>query len=180
MRDDGRPPRHRISPIAGEARKHRAGEPAPMSEPAADLPVQLLLYAFGPDANFEGQLVGALERLESGGALKILDALFVVRHADDDEIDVVSLKGDGAGGIAAPLIEFRLDAGARRRATEKALRGRPGGIPPKMLKELGAGLEPGAALAAVLIDHAWRRALEDGVGRSGGTARVSEFVDATK
>ena len=151
-----------------------------MTEPTAQHPVQLLLYAFGPDANFEGALVGALERLESGGALRILDALFVQRHTDDDEIDVVSVKGDGAGGIAMPLVEFRLDAGARRRATEKALRGRPGGIPPELLRELGAGLEPGAALAAVLIDHAWRRALEEGVERSGGTPRASEFVDATK
>ena len=151
-----------------------------MSEPAAQLPVQLLLYSFGPDANFEGQLVGALERLESGSALKILDALFVHRHPDGDEVDIVSVKGDGAGGIAAPLIEFRLDAGARRRATEKALRGRPGGIPPELLQELGSNLEPGAALAAVLVDHAWWRVLEDGVERSGGTARASEFVDATK
>jgi hypothetical protein len=49
-----------------------------------------------------------------------------------------------------------------------------------LLQELGSNLEPGAALAAVLIDHAWRRALEDGVERSGGTALASEFVDATK
>jgi hypothetical protein len=142
--------------------------------------VQLLLYRFGPDANFEGHLVGALERVESGGALKILDALFVRRQADTGEFDVVSLKGDGAGGIAAPLIEFRLDAAARRRATEKALRGRPGGLPPELVEELGAGLDPGAAIAAVLVDHAWRRALGDAVDRSNGTQLVGEFVDVTR
>jgi hypothetical protein len=147
---------------------------------AAPPPVQLLLYGFGPGADFGGQLAGALERLESGGALKILDALFVHRHPDSDELDAVSLKGDGAGGIALPMIEFRLDEGARRRLTEKALRGRPGGIPPELIKELGASLEPDAAVAAVLIDHVWRRTLEDAVTRVGGTAQVSEFVDATK
>ncbi len=143
-------------------------------------PVQLLLYDFGPDADFQGQMVGALQRLESGGALKILDALFVHRHPDSDELDIVSLKGDGAGGITAPLLEFRLDEGARRRTTEKALRGRPGGMPPELLKEVGASLEPGCAIAAVLVDHAWRRALEDAVGRSNGVPLVSEFVDVTK
>src|SRR4051794_19244053 len=142
--------------------------------------VQLLLYGFGPDADFEGRLVGALERLESGGALKILDALFIHHVADSGELEIVNLKGDGAGSIAAPLLEFRLDAEARRRATRKALAGRPGGIPPEVLKSVGETLEPGAALAAVLVDHAWRRALEDAVERSAGTHLVSEFVEATK
>jgi hypothetical protein len=147
---------------------------------AAPPPVQLLLYGFGPDAEFEGRLVGALERLESGGALKILDALFVHRLPEGGELEIVNLKGDGAGGIAAPLLEFRLDAAARKRATQKALAGRPGGIPPEVLKRVGNALEPGAALAAVLVDHAWRRALEDAVERSAGTPLVSDFVDATK
>jgi hypothetical protein len=142
--------------------------------------VQLLLYAFGADADFEGRLVGALERLESGGSLKILDALFVHRSSDTGELDIVSLKGDGAGGVAAPLVEFRLDPAARRRATAKALSGRPGGIPPEVLRDLGATLDPGSAVAAVLVDHAWRRALEDAVARSSGTPLVSEFVDVTR
>ena len=41
---------------------------------------QLLVYTFGPGAGFEGQLVGALERIESGGAIRVLDALFVTRE----------------------------------------------------------------------------------------------------
>ena len=159
---------------------HRIAALGILDRMQAPPPVQLLLYGFTADADFEGLLVGALERLESGGALKILDALFVHRHSDTGEIDIVNLKGDGAGGIAGPLIEFRIDASARRRATEKALRGRPDGIPPDMLRELGASLEPGGAIAAVLVDHAWRRALEDAVGRTKGTPLVSEFVDVTR
>jgi hypothetical protein len=147
---------------------------------AAPPSVQLLVYAFGPGADFEGRLVGALERLESGGALRILDALFVQRHPDTREIVAVNLRGDGAGGIAAPLIEFRLDEGARQRATKKALAGRPGGIPPDVVTGLGEGLEPGAAIAAVLIDHSWLRTLSDAVDRSGGEPRVREFVEVSK
>jgi hypothetical protein len=142
--------------------------------------VQLLLYGFGPGADFEGRLVGALERLESGGSLKILDALFVQRQTDTGELDVVNVQGDGAGGMAAPLIEFRLDPAARRRATGKALSGRPGGIPADLVRELGATLDSGAAVAVVLIDHVWQRTLEDAVARSGGARRASELVDATR
>ena len=69
----------------------------------------MLLYGFGPQADFEGRLVGALERLESGGALRILDVLFVRRDAESGDLDAIDLHGDGAGGVVAPLLSFRLD-----------------------------------------------------------------------
>jgi hypothetical protein len=135
---------------------------------------QLLLYGFGPDADFEGRLVGALERLESGGALRILDVLFVRRDAESGDIDAVDLHGDGAGGVVAPLLNFRLDEAERRRATERALR-----ADAEVVRELGAALAPGAALAAVLVDHVWSDALDDAASRSGGTLLAGDFVDAT-
>jgi hypothetical protein len=135
---------------------------------------QLLVYGFGPQADFEGRLVGALERLESGGALRILDVLFVRRDADSGAIDAIDLHGDGAGGVVAPLLNFRLDEAARRRATERALRGEA-----QVVSELGATLEPGGALAAVLVDHVWSDALEDAASRSGGRLLAGDFVDAT-
>ena len=87
-----------------------------VDRPALPLPsAQLLLYRFGPDAEFEGQLVGALERIESGGALRILDALFVRSDAETGELEAIAAHGDGAGRIVAPLLDFRLDP-ARRAA----------------------------------------------------------------
>jgi hypothetical protein len=40
-------------------------------------------------------------------------------------------------------------------------------------------LEPGAALAAVLVEHVWAGVLEDAVARTGGTALASTFVEST-
>jgi hypothetical protein len=137
--------------------------------------VQLLVYRFGPDANFEGRLVGALERIESGGALRVLDVLFVQRDAASGELVAVGLHGD-AGGVVGPLLDFRLDPSRRGRATERAL----GDIPAELLQALAGGLDPGAAVAAVLVDHEWARALEDAVARTGGAHVVSDFVEATK
>jgi hypothetical protein len=142
--------------------------------------VQLLLYGFNSEAEFEGRFVGALERLESGGAMEILDVLLVHRHSEDGGFDAVSIEGKGAGGIAGPLVEFRLEPAARRRATEKALAGRMGAVPPELVRGIAAGLEPGAAIAAVLVDHTWQRVLEDAVDRSGGVRMTTEFVDARK
>jgi hypothetical protein len=140
-----------------------------------DPPVQLLLYSFGADARFEGRLVGALERMESGGALRILEALFVRNDPETGELAAVDLRSRGAGSMVLPLVGFRLDPAERGRATARALdaEGLSG-----MLGELGAELAPGAAMAAVLVEHTWARALEDAVSQSGGTPLSNEFVDA--
>lgn len=140
---------------------------------------ELLLYGFPPGCDFEGHLVGALERLESGGALRIIEAVFVLRDPDTKELAAIDIPGDGAGGIAGPLLGFRLDAGDRARATKRALGDRPKGVPGSTLRALGERLEPGAAVAGVLIEHVWRATLEEAVARTGGTPVVSRFVAST-
>ena len=45
-----------------------SGEPDRPRGPAT--PAQLLVYGFAPGAEFEGQLVGAIERIERGGTLR--------------------------------------------------------------------------------------------------------------
>ena len=140
---------------------------------------QLLLYHFGPEARFEGQLVGALERMEAGGAVRILDVFFVSRDAESGEVAAFNRKGDGAGGIVAPLLDFRLDPAARRRATRRALDDGLPGIPSETLRDVFESLTPGSALAAVLIEHVWAQNLADAVARVGGTAVSHEDVDAT-
>jgi hypothetical protein len=141
--------------------------------------VQLLLYAFGPDADFEGQFVGALERIESGGTLRVLDVLLVAREADTGELVAIGMRGTGAGGMVAPLVGFRLDLAERRRATRRALAAeRASAVPPETLRAMGDALEPGGALAAVLVEHAWVGPVEDAVARMGGEERVAGFVGA--
>lgn len=139
---------------------------------------QLLVYLLAADSPFEGQLVGALERLESGGALRVLDALFVVRDPTTGELFAIDARGKGMGAFVGPLIEFRLDPACRRRATERARSVYAGGTP-DLLLELAETLKPGVALAAVLVEHVWSRALEDAVTRLGGTRVARDFVDAT-
>jgi hypothetical protein len=139
---------------------------------------QLLVYGFGPGADFEGRLVGALERIESGGALRILEALFVASDPETGELVAVDLQGD-SGGIVAPLLGFRLEPAKRRRATERALSS-DRGVPGETLRELEEALEPGTAMVAVLVEHKWARALEDAVSRTGGTPLTNAFVETTE
>jgi hypothetical protein len=145
----------------------------------ADVPAQLLLYGFGPDADFEGQLVGALERIEAGGALRIREVLFVSSDVATGAFGAIGVRGDGAGGVVAPLLRFRLEPDARREATEKALATDASSVPEDALRALGGALQPGSALAAVLVEHVWARAVDDAVSRTGGVAVGGRFVDAT-
>jgi hypothetical protein len=140
---------------------------------------QLVVFGFDANAAFEGQLVGALERVESGGAVRILEVLFVADDKATGDPVAIDLKG-GTGGLTTELLDFRLDPAARRKATERALGGDASGGAAETLRDLLAALEPGTAIAVVLVEHAWIRALEDAVARLGGRSLVSEFVEAAK
>jgi hypothetical protein len=149
-----------------------------MSSPARLPAAQLLVYEFGPSGKFEGQLGGALERFESAGALRILEVMFIQRDAETGELEIIELSGDGAGGLISPILDFRFDSAARRRATDRALEASTSAIPADTLRELGSELAPGGAMAALLVKHEWAQALEDAVARTGGAPLLSQFVEA--
>lgn len=111
--------------------------------------------------------MGALERIETGGTVRILDALFVANDPETGELVAVDLKGDGAGGIVAPLVRFRLEPAERHRATERTLSAHRR-VAAETLRELGRMLEPGTALVAILLEHEWARAVG---GRGGANGR---------
>ena len=138
---------------------------------------QLFVFGFDANAAFEGQLVGALERLESGGAVRILDVLFVAADEATGDPVAINLQG-GTGGLIGKLLDFRLDPAARRKAAERALGEDADAGMADLLRDIGRALDPGTALAAVLVEHVWARALEDAVSRVSGRPLASEFVEA--
>ena len=133
---------------------------------------QLFVYRFGPTAEYGGGLVDALQRVAIGGALRILDALFVALDAGSGKLAAIVVRGDEMGSLAAPLIGFRLDSSERDRATERALAGPSG----PAIERLADRLAPGEAVAAILVDHVWARTLQRGVSATGGTLAVSAMV----
>jgi len=136
--------------------------------------VQLLAFQLPPGAPLEGQLLGAIERAESGGTLRIVEVLFVGTDLESGELVALAERGRGQGGLVRALTGFRLDAGDRRRATEKALRAFGEG---DTLRRIASTLPRGGALAAMLVEHAWATAVDDAVARTGGSSLLAEFVD---
>lgn len=131
---------------------------------------QLLAYRFPPGSRFEGQLVGALERIESGGTMRILDALFVGRDPDSAEVVAVAMSNAGAAGMIGSLLSFRLDDHSRQAATASALEGPAGDV----VRSVAETLAPGEAVASVLVEHSWAVRLHETVDRLGGSTLLSE------
>jgi hypothetical protein len=100
--------------------------------------------------------------------------LLFLCDAETAELGAIERRGRGEGSLVAPLLGFRLDPGERRRMNEKVLRTSADG---DALRRLGKALEPGAAVAAVLVEHVWVQALDDAVSRTGGSRPASELVD---
>jgi hypothetical protein len=137
-------------------------------------PVQLLVYRFAAGAAFRGQLAGALERMESGGAVRVLDVLLVGADAAGGETFAVALHGGRAGGLTSALLDFRLGTQGRAEATRRALA--PAGEQAALIEALAQQLAPGEAIAAVLIGHAWARTLAGAVERTGGRELANALV----
>ena len=138
----------------------------------------LLIYEFGAGAKFEGRLVGALERLGATGESRVLDGLFVADDTDTGELVALDLRSGSSGDAVARLLTFRLDPGARRAATRKAL-GESGSVPADVVRSLGDALEPGHALLALVVDGPEPQDLQDAVERTGGRTLSAGPVESS-
>jgi hypothetical protein len=134
---------------------------------------QLLAFTFPPGYRLEGQLVGALERIETGGSMRILDAVFVGREDESGDLIAVAMTSDSAAGMVERLLSFRLDPHARGDTTAQALAGPSG----PLVRSLESTLEPGEAVAAVLVEHAWEQMLGDAIDRVGGAPLHNKLVE---
>jgi hypothetical protein len=138
----------------------------------------LFVYGFGPDTNMEGELVGALERIESDGG-RIIDILFLQSEPVSGELSAFALRGGAAGKVVVPILDFRLDARRRRRTTERILRDGTAGMTGEDVKAIAAALEPGSAIAAALLQLTSAEPLHAAVARLGGAPLTNRRVDAT-
>ncbi len=133
---------------------------------------QLLVFAFPAGSEFEGRLVGAIERIESGGAMRILAAMFVGRQADSGELVAASLSTESSAGLIGKLLAFRLEDQARARATERVLESPAG----EAVRAMAQTLRPGEAVAGIVVEHTWALGLAETIERIGGRQVVSEVV----
>jgi hypothetical protein len=134
-------------------------------------PVQMMVLAFGPDADFEGRIVDELTRLEGERTIRVLDLLFMLKDPDSGELVTVEHKGEELGTIIAAL----LGVDGRQLADEGA--GTSAfGLTQEEIREAAEALEPGHSVGFVMIEHVWARDLKRAVRDAGGTPVGESFL----
>jgi hypothetical protein len=84
-----------LAPAPEEAPPETTGAPSAPQTGGAGGMTRLLAYRFPPSAEFDGRLLGSLERAFKGGPLRIDDLLFVTRDAGTGELTAFSGRGRG-------------------------------------------------------------------------------------
>ena len=134
-------------------------------------PLQVIVFSFSLGADFEGRILEEVDRLRGRGVLRVLDMLFVAKDdsgvverleiGDDEDFGsllagILPGAGSGAAGPDDGSAAFDLE-GAR---------------------VLAESLEPGTALAYLLIEHNWAAPLFDAIAETGGALIGEGFLDA--
>jgi uncharacterized membrane protein len=146
-------------------------------------PVQLLVLGFD-HPNFEGTIVGELQRLRDNELIRVLDALAV--HKDENG-EVSTLRAsDLSGGEMAQfgatvgaLVglgvagEEGMAAGAELGALTAEERG---GILDEEAWDVLAEIPEDSAAAMILLEHRWAIPLREAVAHAGGYRLASEFI----
>ena len=137
-------------------------------------PLQLIALSFDRDTGAEDRILAEVDRLRGRGVLRLLDLLFVARSQDGaierltvgDEEDFGSLLADvvpgGPGDPAGPDGSVLADDSAA--------------FDPADAWALADSLEPGTALAFLLVEHQWAAPLFDAIAETGGTLIAEGFL----
>jgi uncharacterized membrane protein len=132
-------------------------------------PVQLVAIGFPPDANFEGRIIDELERLERHETIRILDLLFVGKHAETGDLLALDYQGEELGAIVGALLGFEFeDNGERQADSAQGLQGHAFGLSQGEIQEIAASLAPGSSAGFLLVEHVWARDLKRAIRDAGG------------
>ena len=132
-------------------------------------PVQLVAIGFPPDANFEGRIIDELERLERHDTIRILDLLFVGKHAETGDLLALDYQGEELGAIVGALLGFEFeDNGERQAESAQGLQGHAFGLSQGEIQEIAASLAPGSSAGFLLVEHVWARDLKRAIRDAGG------------
>ena len=147
-------------------------------------PVQLLVIAF-EGGKLDAKVLGELRRLREGGAVRLIDLLFVAKGEEDEVIELVladltaeeaeeygalisALMGVGVGGeVSAVEGEQAVSDAASRNGSL---------LGPDDIWFLADQIPPGTEAAIVLLEHRWAVPLRDAIEGATGHDLVDTWV----
>jgi len=133
-------------------------------------PLQVIALSFSRNAGAEDRILAEVDRLRGRGVLRLLDMLFVAKSQD--------------GAIERLAIGDDEDFGSLLAAVVPVANGSPAGpvsaggpaFDPADALALADSLQPGTALAFLLVEHHWAVPLFDAIADAGGTLIGEGFL----
>jgi DNA-binding NarL/FixJ family response regulator len=126
-------------------------------------PLQLIALTFRLNADAESRLLAEVDRIEGRGVLRVLDMVFVAKGQDGTVEGLAVGDDEDFGSLLASIPPF----GA---ATE------PVGSGAAAVQALANSVEPGNAVAFLLVEHLWAGPLVDAVSAAGGALISDDFL----
>jgi len=134
-------------------------------------PLQVIAVSFGPGADFRGRVLAEVDRLQGRGMLRLLDMLFVAKDEDGTIQQVVVGDDEDFGALLASVVP--LDGAD---LAEPSAGDGLSGFDPADAWALAESLQPGTALAFLLIEHGWAQPLFDAIADTGGALVGEGFL----
>jgi len=136
-------------------------------------PLQVIALSFSRGAGSEDRILAEVDRLRGRGVLRLLDMLFVAK-GQDGTIERLTIGDDEDFGSLLAAVVPVADGGPARPAPADGL----AAFDPADARALAGSLEPGTALAFLLVEHYWAAPLFGASAEAGGTLIGEGFLTA--
>ena len=138
-------------------------------------PLQMIALTFRLDVDAESRLLAEVDRIEGRGVLRVLVVVFLAKGRDGTVAGLEVGDGEDFGSLLAGISPVGAENGSRPTADDGAARGSAGsGVAD--VRALADSLEPGSAVALLLVEHLWAGPLIDSVSAAGGALVSDDFL----
>ena len=135
-------------------------------------PLQVIALSFSRDVGAEDRILAEVDRLRGRGVLRLLDLLFVAKSQDGTVERLAIGDDEDFGSLLTAVVP---DANGGRAGSASA-----GGpvFDPADAQALAGSLQPGTALAFLLVEHHWAAPLFGAIAEAGGMLIGEGFLTA--
>jgi DNA-binding CsgD family transcriptional regulator len=134
-------------------------------------PLQVMALSFSRDAGSEERILAEVDRLRGRGVLRLLDMVFVAKTQDGIIERLIIGEDEDFGSLLAAVVPVTGSGPAVAASADgSATFGRADAL------ALARSLEPGTAVAFLLVEHYWAAPLFDAIAETGGTLIGEGFL----
>lgn len=144
-------------------------------------PVQLVVVGFERTDRFKGEILRELDELRTGGVIRVLDLLFVMKDEAGDvlafeDTDLSSEEEAEYGSLIEGMLGLADQEVAGIEAGDLAAAENNYGLTVEDIQQVAAQIEPGTAAGILLVEHKWAAGFKQAVREAGGRMLAQGFL----